>query len=345
MRRVNADGERGAIAVMVALLLVPMLGFGALVVDVGALVQERRDLQNGADAAAFAVAEDCAAGASCGTYLVTADEYVDLNAADDDSDVVEVCGSGPGLTGCSNPPALPAGATGYVRVVDSTREASSGSDQITFTLARALGFDGDTVQMSATVAWGAPASATTVPLTLSWCEYDEFTSANGFAEGPPFSVDPIVAYFHDAGSSAPASTSCSGPAGQDTPGGFGWLLDSDGDCQADTSADGTYSADVGNDVPAACSNLLANWLNTTVLIPIYDEVVDPGANASYHIVGYAAFHIVGYRFPGGPSNRGGLYQACHPSQACLVGYFTDYVTSADEFGGPNMGAVAVKLIG
>ena len=345
MWRVNPGDERGAIAVMVALLLVPMLGFGALVIDVGALVQERRDLQNGADAAAFAVAHDCGAGVSCGLYTVTADEYVDLNATDADSNVVDVCGSGPGLAGCSDPPALPAGATGYVRVVDSTREASSGSDQITFTLARALGFDGATVQMSATVAWGAPASATTTPLTLSKCEYDEFTAANGFAEGPPFSVNPIVAYFHNPGSSAPAKTSCSGPAGQDTPGGFGWLLDSDGDCEADTNADGTYSADVGNDVPSGCKGLLPKWLNTTVLIPIYDQVVDPGANASYHIVGYAAFHIVGYRFPGPGGNKAGLYQACHPSQACLVGYFTDYVTSADEFGGPNMGAVVVKLIG
>lgn len=343
MRRVNRDDERGAIAVMVALLLVPMLGFGALVIDVGALVQERRDLQNGADAAAFAVAQDCAGGVSCGPYMVTADEYVDLNATDNDSDVYEVCGSGPGLTDCSDPPELPAGALGYVRVADSTREASSGSEQISFTLARALGFDGATVQMSAIVAWGAPASATTTPLTISMCEFDEATDPDGddvrtFAEGPPFSVDPIVAYFHNV-TSGHGDESCAGPAGQDNPGGFGWL-DSGGDCQADSEADGTYSADTGNDVPNGCDP--ADWLNTTVLIPVYDEVVDPGTNASYHIVGYAAYHIVGYKFP---AKRAGLYSFCTGGDSCLVGYFTDYVTSADEFGGPNMGAVAVKLIG
>ena len=43
-------------------MLVALIGVGALVIDVGRLYVERRDLQNGADAAALAVAQDCAAG-------------------------------------------------------------------------------------------------------------------------------------------------------------------------------------------------------------------------------------------------------------------------------------------
>lgn len=338
MRRMSFGDERGALAVMVAILLVAMLGFGALVVDVGALVQERRELQNGADAAAFAVAQDCAEG-SCGPYTATAEEYADFNAVDSASDVWEVCGNGPGLPGCPDPPPLPDGALGYVRVSDSTREAASGSDQISFTLARAMGFDGATVQMSATVAWGSPSSATTTPLTISMCEFEEFTGANGFAEGPPYSGPPQVAYFHNPTSGNGDDPCTTEAAGQDTPGGFGWL-DSGGDCQADSEADGTYSADTGNDVPNGCDP--ADWLNTTVLIPVYDEVVDPGTNASYHVVGYAAFHLIGYKFPG---NSAGDYSACSGGQSCITGYFVNYVTSADDFGGPDMGAVAVTLIG
>ena len=44
-------------AAMIAILMVPLLGMGALVIDVAALVQERRELQNGADSAALAVAK------------------------------------------------------------------------------------------------------------------------------------------------------------------------------------------------------------------------------------------------------------------------------------------------
>jgi Flp pilus assembly protein TadG len=49
-------GERGAAAVVLSLLMVPMLGFAAIAVDIGSLYAERARLQVGADAAAIAVA-------------------------------------------------------------------------------------------------------------------------------------------------------------------------------------------------------------------------------------------------------------------------------------------------
>ena len=49
--------ERGAVLPMVAVLTVAMVGMAALVIDVGALLDERRQLQNGADAAALGVAQ------------------------------------------------------------------------------------------------------------------------------------------------------------------------------------------------------------------------------------------------------------------------------------------------
>ena len=57
------DDERGAVLVWVALMLTVLIGVGALVIDAGALYTEKRQLQNGADAAALAVAADCANGA------------------------------------------------------------------------------------------------------------------------------------------------------------------------------------------------------------------------------------------------------------------------------------------
>lgn len=52
--------ERGAVAVFVTVVAAVLLGVLGLAVDAGALYQERKELRNGADAAALAIAEDCA---------------------------------------------------------------------------------------------------------------------------------------------------------------------------------------------------------------------------------------------------------------------------------------------
>jgi uncharacterized membrane protein len=62
-----------------------------VVVDVGMIYQERRELQNGADAAASAIARDCARQSVAGNQACTADlvgavataqEYADAVGAD-----------------------------------------------------------------------------------------------------------------------------------------------------------------------------------------------------------------------------------------------------------------------
>ena len=138
MRIVTArklDGrDEGAVLITVALMMTVLLGVGALVIDLGALYVEKRELQNGADAAALAIAQGCAAG-DCGAPGAIAQQYVNLNARDGVSGVGEVCGVGPGLTACSGaPPAGAAGATGWVKVSDLT-QASGGGNQVQFVLA------------------------------------------------------------------------------------------------------------------------------------------------------------------------------------------------------------------
>ncbi len=56
----EGNGERGAVSVLVAILMVVLLGFAALAVDIGVLYAERTQLRNGADAAAIAIAQKCA---------------------------------------------------------------------------------------------------------------------------------------------------------------------------------------------------------------------------------------------------------------------------------------------
>lgn len=52
--------EAGSVAIVVALALTTLLGMAALAVDVGSLLAQRQSLQNGADAAALAIAQQCA---------------------------------------------------------------------------------------------------------------------------------------------------------------------------------------------------------------------------------------------------------------------------------------------
>src|SRR4051794_31068018 len=125
---ITRDNEEGATLVLVAVTLFSLMLMAALVVDVGALVQERRTLQNGADAAALAVAKDCVAG-SCSAYMTTAGNYADANADDGASTAQNVCGvatppAAVALPACTSPPSVAAGV-GYVRVTTATR-ASDG---------------------------------------------------------------------------------------------------------------------------------------------------------------------------------------------------------------------------
>src|SRR5689334_7899745 len=78
--RVLTRDERGATAVLIAVLIGGgvLLGMGALVVDIGQLYQNRAELQNGADAAALAVAKSCALGV-CNSALAI--QYADANAS------------------------------------------------------------------------------------------------------------------------------------------------------------------------------------------------------------------------------------------------------------------------
>ena len=69
MRRLRDD--EGATAILVVIVMVVLLGMGAMVVDVGGLWSERRQLQNGADASSLAIAQMCAGG-DCSGYQTEA---------------------------------------------------------------------------------------------------------------------------------------------------------------------------------------------------------------------------------------------------------------------------------
>ena len=91
MRRTPTTDE-GATLVFVAVILVALLALTAFAVDFGRMYEERRQLQNGADAAALAIAEDCARGLCDGAYdeYAVAETYVDVNARDGSANAWQV---------------------------------------------------------------------------------------------------------------------------------------------------------------------------------------------------------------------------------------------------------------
>lgn len=345
MRALNQ--ERGAVSVLVVGMVLALVGFAALAIDVSSLYQERRTLQNGADAGALAVAKDCA-GAGCGAFTATADNYADLNADDGNSNVDEVCGTGPGLPACASPPALPAG-TEYVKVTTSTYEVASPSNptEVNFNFAPVLGlvapgdYEGKTVRASAVAAWGSPGGATTLPLTFSLCEYQEFVpTPESLQTGPPFTGAELVVSFHGSAQAGVCSTT---PSGQNLPGGFGWLAP-DGECEVDITAGGWVENSTGVPAPS-CVNLVG-IRNTTVLLPIYDVDAGTGAGGQYHIVGFAAFYVTGYKFTGQDKWPNGIScPGTGDSGTCIKGYFTGFTTTGTSFGGPDMGVTIIKLVG
>lgn len=366
-------GERGAAATMVAVLLAGgvLLGMTALTVDVGQIYSERRELQNGADAAALAVAQDCADGEPCdvGTDSGSlAGTFADANAKKDGAaDVVHVCGDGAGsLPGCPDPngsiydcPVPPAVGVKYVEVKTATEE-SDGSTLLPPTFARTLAgnsdYDGHNVYACARAGWGAPRTVTSaLPVTFSLCEWNSYT-ANGTNYAPPPEDDGSYPggyptsyehkiYLHTTKglSGCPA-----GPSGGDLPGGFGWL-DSDG-CEATVDENSWVYDDPGVSINNDCKDKIDDLVGTIVYLPVFDDTNGlNGANGEYHIRGFAAFYLTGYNLPaaqGNPQASVATGDKCKGSDKCLIGWFTEGLADNAQGGGtgPPMGASAVSLI-
>ena len=313
MRRPRRD-EKGVVVVLMAAFVMGIVGMAALVVDVGAILDEKRQRQNGADAAALGLAQHlgqtcpATATAACTASLQTkADELANANARD-------------GFAKVEAPTADHTAKQVTVRA--STLDSGTGTI-LPYSFGQTLtGVKGKTVRATATASWAGLQTASVVRLTLSRCEFNLATS-----NGTVFDRSATILFHGD-------SVNCSaGPNGANLAGGFGWLDDrsdsNSSDCIVTPSAGNTIRSDTGNSAPAPCH--LAAYLGKDVLLAIFDAVSGSGSNGSYHVYGFGQFHITGFKFPSG--GQGGV--AC-PTNACLVGNFVRFVPIGD-LGGPNVG--------
>lgn len=314
MLRVNDD--RGAIAVMVAVLMVPLLGFAALAIDIAATYAERQQLQTGADAAALAIAQDCAR-AACGTPTETAQSLAMLNSNSGDA--------------TASLPSVPRASTGRVTVNNSAvRE---------HWFAPVLGIDSTPITTTANAGWGAPTGGkAALPLILSLCDFNTHA-----VNGRPSGIEQTII-------TTPAGNCLEGDDGNGSPhwvpGGFGWLApDEKKSCYTTTEVGDKASSSPGNNMNQ-CD--ISTIRDRTILLPLFDSA-DPdssggnGNNAWYLVHGYAAFHVTGYYFSGQSWNK-----PCGGRERCIRGYFTTMVSSDPDFeygpDAPDFGAAAVQLL-
>ena len=266
--------ERGATAVLFGVLLIPLLGGLAISVDVGALYAEKAQLQNGADAAALAVARECAIDDDCSGSAAVAAPYSSSNALDGAATTLQ--------------PTFPNATTVTVEVSTKT---SDGSGAMRHPFAALIGIDASTVRAAATATWGAPRAGSVVPLALSYCDF----KAAGF--------DKLAFVRYDQ------NKACSGPEGKPIMGGFGWLDQLPGQCEAYIDlANATVGSDPGNDPPKNCESLFQTLEGSTILIPVYkcsQDVGDAdcstginGQKGEFKIWAFAAFHVTGWIFSG-----------------------------------------------
>ncbi|MET1088156.1 MAG: pilus assembly protein TadG-related protein [Arthrobacter sp.] len=336
MRRLrhDADKERGASGVLVAVMMLVLIGAGAMAVDVGQIYAERAQLQNAADAGAMAAAQQChKAPTQCSAMALTwAQEMTGGNSND----------------GATNVDSVDLSVANQVTVVTSTL---NGSDAFLPKLfASALNAPPVTVGARATASMAPPTGGSSFPLAIS-------DSCFNLSTASPIGEVQKISY-------KPGGT-CTGPSGTQIPGGWGWL-DQDSPCEAQTKlGSNELGSDPGNDPPSGCSTVLEGWIKTLtdggevhVAFPIFDDATNQGQNGSFHIIGYATFKIWGWKFGNNheyefrntkddPGMNASL--ACKAgNDRCIIGQFIRFESIESWTGGggtgADLGTVDIKLI-
>ncbi|MEV7572512.1 pilus assembly protein TadG-related protein [Pseudarthrobacter sp. NPDC089323] len=328
MRRVNGQdhAEKGAVSVIVAILLVTLLGFTAIAVDVGVIYSERAQLQSGADASAIALAQKCArdaADAQCSTTSTLAGSLANQNALDGMSKVHSIQLDKTART---------------VSVTTSAKETGGKDNSVSLFFANAIGIPSKEVGARSSAAWGSPkAGRTAFPLAFSICQVKD-------------NIGGTLQLLQEHGKNANADCNY-GPSGAAVQGGFGWLVQDAGKCGGTIDlAVSEGGSDPGNNAPGNCSTELNRWASemaagrdVIVLLPVFDKVTGTGAGAIYGMVSFAAFKVTGWKFSGDSTlpytyqNRASTTTGVTSATECrgecrgIIGKFVKYVSLADGY--------------
>lgn len=336
MRRMK--NERGAAAMFTALTFIVLIGFSALAVDIGALWWDKKELQNGADAAALAIAESCAKGEIGCSADVSSDSLYRIYAD----------GNNPRRN------ILTPGGQELVTFRDNSVTAVVRSER-QYWFGRIFTQEPQAVYASATASWGRPTSASVLPLTVSACNFP-----SGGAYEPDAGAPPVAIKITDGDKSKPADECAildETGVRHYVPGGFGWLA-SDAECRTQTEVDTAYS-DQGSNYSShktKCESTFGPLKHGSIIfIPVFDNYTK--STKTFTLSGYAQFRLESACFGASLWNfdkNGSGYETCskvqgHPgngNNAFINGTFLKMVSldSAElGDGGQDYGVVTVKL--
>jgi Flp pilus assembly protein TadG len=331
MRRVARDrhkNELGVTGLFVLFFMVALLGSLGLVIDLGLVRQERRELQNGADAAALALAQDCARG-MCTNLASKAEPYADANAKDGASFVTSATQN----------------IAAKTVTVETRTETLSGEPSLTTQFAQLVGGpSSSTVRATATAGWAAPGKARTIPITISFCEWNVLTES--YLGTAVFPTAEKTIYFHDPTKNGLCPA---GPAGKNFPSGFGILDNVSGSiCGTDIITGNLAPSDPGSNAPKDPCTKEQFLYPPDVLIPVFDTVTGvPGNGGAYRIVGLATFRMTRLRL--GNNNdwkTNPVPEGCGPNQRCIYGSFRQKLIPCPcgTTVGEDLGTLSVKLV-
>lgn len=285
--------ERGVTAVVVAIVMVMLVGIAAIAVDVAALWWDRKQVQNGADAGALAVAQACAQGEdSICLDLERATEYATEYAKSND---------------LADRPATKATRVliegGFVTVETSTeREAW-------FSRIWDVDSSSQVPARSTAELRKTPRTLKTVPLAVNVCQFLWQAGKSGdpaLVSGDPAKVPPgfeltidLIKNGDIPKDEKKGAVSCpTGPTKSDAlPGSFGYLLPIDKDeCRASvTAGENLVGAKPGN---LPCVKGLDLKVGDIVVLPLFDKAWGTGAGVTYHIMGFAALEVTDLNISG-----------------------------------------------
>lgn len=319
------ESERGAAGILVAVMMLVLIGAGALAVDVGQVYAERAELQNGADAGALAGAQLCSVAGGC--------TQADANT------VARALANQNSKDGASNVRSVTLSVPGEVTVSTSTRNAANGSGFLSKLFANALNTPDIGVGARATASWSYPTHGVSIlPLTFATCEFHE--------DGLPHKI-----LTQGGGSGA---TDCNGrnPSNQIIPGGFAWLKpDGATGCKVTAEVGQWSKTSTGASVPTGCDALFnASLVGQTVALPVYaytcTGILSPctGNNVKYMIQKWAGFKVQGWKFPGNSYDPTNVFTT---SEKGLYGTFIGYSADPSLFSGgstvPNGNVTVISL--
>ncbi|GAC1440586.1 MAG: hypothetical protein NVS3B26_10210 [Mycobacteriales bacterium] len=298
----HLSGDSGAVAVLVAILSVVLMGMLGFAVDLGNAYATQRRLSTAADGAALAAAQElalkgtAATAASCSSLGVpdplaaaaattVAEQYNKQNADVQNGNYVPL-GAGDVVMACSS------GTEGTVKV--------GNREPVQFSFGRLFGVNGLTPPGAATARYGAAGSLTGLRpfgICSKSPQYTALLASLNLNPQPTVRL-PFTKLEGDCGSKVPGNWGTidldNGPPSAYTK--KIWIQDGyNKELHYLPPANSALRGDPGNLGGGAYQDELASITGKSILLPVYDKAVLQGSRAQFNIIGFVSVQFCGFR--------------------------------------------------